>query len=247
VGDQENKDYVIATFYKFVDLSDYDFKAEIQDICAEHDIKGTILLADEGINATVAATTNDIASFYSALRGIDCFTDISFKESYSSFIPFKKMKVREKAEIVSLRNEEIKHLTPGISGTYLNSDEWDDLLKNEDVILIDSRNYYEVTMGSFEGAVNPETETFSELTEWLDKRLVDTPKEQKIAMFCTGGIRCEKSTAYVKKMGFSNVYHLHGGVLQYLKDRQGEMSMWNGLLFLFDDRVAVDANMKSIM
>ena len=239
--------YTIATYYRFVPIDDpLIMKKKLLQICNNHSIKGTILLAPEGINATIAGEKNNIKNSLYYLKLIDEFRDIECKLSAAEFIPFKKMKIRLKQEIVRMRCENIIDMQKDGAGTYLDANEWDNLIQNDDVILIDTRNYYEIAFGSFKGAINPSTQNFSDFPEWFEKNIDLQNKDQKIAMFCTGGIRCEKSTAYAKKLGFKNVYHLKGGVLKYLEDKVGKPTMWEGNLFLFDDRIAVDKNLEPL-
>lgn len=264
--------YVIATFYKFVNLPNFmTLKHAILQAAVDCNIKGTILLASEGINATVVGSEHDMETFkVFLLNFVPEFADISFNEMSCGFVPFKKMKVRLKNEIVKIsekRNKVLQNILASNVGSHLNAQEWDDIITQNDVMLIDTRNYYEITFGSFKNAINPCTENFSEITLWLEKELKNKPKDQKIAMFCTGGIRCEKSTAYVKSLGFKNVYHLKGGVIQYFKDKfeakkhkdlkenikeekkntKQEESLWHGNLFLFDDRIAINQNLEPLM
>jgi len=236
--------YAVATFYKFVNLPDY---REIQPTllieCKRLEIKGTILLADEGINATISGRPENVSEFHRYLTSIPHFADILFQITESDFVPFSKMKVRLKGEIVRLKASGLDPTDPGI---YLNAHEWNELITEPNVFVVDTRNYYEISFGSFKNAINPETRCFSEVISWLHDKLATRPKDSKIAMYCTGGIRCEKSTAYVKSMGFSNVYHLKGGVLKYFEDMKDriEENLWDGLLYLFDDRIGVDKQLR---
>jgi UPF0176 protein len=168
------------------------------------------------------------------------FSDMEFKESFSEYLPFKKMKVRLKPEIVRLKQE---NLDMSKVGEYLDSDQWDTMISRKDAVVIDTRNDYEVIFGTFKNATNPKTRIFSDLPQWVERNLKGVSKETPIAMFCTGGIRCEKSTSYMKNIGFKNVYHLKGGILKYIEDKKGKESMWQGKCFVFDDRVAVDSEL----
>lgn len=239
--------FKVATFYKFIDLPHYqELKPVLLHICNSKAIKGTILLAREGINSTVTGTEEAIEYFQreiDRLPGLDNI--ITYKYSYAPFQPFKKLKVRLKDQIVTFRaNCEFNPVQD--VGTHLSSAEWDALIKREDVIVIDTRNHYEVVLGTFKNAVNPQTNNFTELAQWVHNNPKLQDKNQKIAMFCTGGIRCEKSTAYMKKLGYNNVYHLNGGILQYLEDRLDQESMWQGYCYVFDNRIAVDKNLKPL-
>jgi UPF0176 protein len=240
--------YLTATSYKFIQINNLVLlKEEIQAICLENRILGTILLAPEGINFTISSDAEGLKVFLLLLNNIKPFEDIKYSNlSESKFIPFKKLKIRLKKEIVALKCSEID-LNITKPGEYLNSTEWDALIARDDVMLIDTRNNFEYAYGTFKGAINPNTKSFAELPQWLEKNLDYTKKDQKIAMFCTGGIRCEKSTAYLKSIGFTQVYHIKGGILQYLRDKLSEKeSLWDGNLFIFDDRIALDKNLKSI-
>ena len=228
--------YFIISFYKFVDIRDiHSFQAELLKFCNEYEIKGTIILAEEGINATLAGNEKAIKKFCDFLRKYEFFTDIHFKESCSNSPPFQKMKVRIKDEIVTFK---VKDLDMSQRGDYLNSHDWDELIKEKDTVLIDTRNYYEYAMGTFEGAINPHIHHFTELPKWLDGNLKEDDKQKNIAMFCTGGIRCEKSTAYLKQKGFKHVYHLKDGIIKYIDDNKNNPdSLWQGGCFVFDDRI----------
>jgi UPF0176 protein len=227
---------LVISFYRFVKVEDTaSLRSELLNFCNKHQIKGTILVAEEGVNSTLAGSSDSIRKFCGFLRGYDIFSDINFKESGSEFIPFKKMKVKIKKEIVTFG---IKDLDVSERGHYLDSKEWDALIQQKDTILIDTRNYYEYVMGTFEGAINPHIHHFTELVEWLDGNLNEGDKKKNIAMFCTGGIRCEKSTAYLKQLGFENVYHLKDGIIKYIEDnKDNPKSSWHGQCFVFDDRV----------
>ncbi len=237
--------YKIIAFYKFVEILNYEeFKEPIKAAMVERGIKGTILLAREGVNATIAGSSAEVDDFWEFLSNFDERLDggYNFKTSYSEFQPFERTKVRLKKEIVRMGLENL----PVKSGEYLKGEDWDNMIMKPETITIDTRNDYEVMMGSFEGAVNPETKDFRSFPKWADDHLKDTPKDTPIAMFCTGGIRCEKSTSYLKHKGFKNVYHLDGGILQYLEDKrdEGKEHLWNGDCFVFDDRVAVNESLE---
>ena len=234
--------YLTAALYKFVSLLDYKaLQAPIQAECERNHIKGTLLLADEGINGTIAGLPTDIHNLLNYLRKDPRFADLVHKESYADEHPFYRMKVRLKKEIVTLG-------VPGVSptkkvGTYVKPEDWNALISDPDVILIDTRNDYEVDIGTFKGAVDPKTTTFREFPEYVAKNL-DKTKHKKIAMFCTGGIRCEKASSYMIDQGFEEVYHLQGGILKYLETVPEATSMWQGECFVFDQRVAVKHNLE---
>ncbi len=234
--------YLTVALYKFVSLPDYKaLQAPIEAECERNNIKGTLLLADEGINGTIAGLPADIYNVLNYLRKDPRFDDLEHKESYADQHPFYRMKVRLKKEIVTLG-------VPGVSptkkvGTYVKPEDWNALISDPDIILIDTRNDYEVDIGTFKGAVDPKTTTFREFPEYVAKNL-DKTKHKKVAMFCTGGIRCEKASSFMMDQGFEEVYHLQGGILKYLETVPEETSMWEGECFVFDQRVAVKHNLE---
>lgn len=235
--------FLTAAFYKFVELADYQArKAPLLDFCERHHVKGLILLAQEGINSTIAGAPEDVHAVLAQLRSDPLLADLQHKESWSDKAPFYRMKVRLKKEIVTLN-------VPGISpthmaGTYVKPADWNALISDPDVVVVDTRNDYEVEIGTFKGAVDPRIKSFSELPEWVAQygplHAGESPqKKPKVAMFCTGGIRCEKSTAYMRAQGYEEVYHLEGGILKYLETVAPEQSLWQGECFVFDERVSV--------
>ena len=220
--------FLTAAFYKFVDLPDYaERRAPLLAVCEQHRVKGLILLAREGINSTIAGPAEGVHAVLAYLRNDARFADLQHKESWSERAPFYRMKVRLKKEIVTLG-------VPGISpihmaGTYVKPADWNALISDPNVVVVDTRNDYEVEIGTFAHAVNPNIRSFSELPNWVedDERLGKaTGKKPKVAMFCTGGIRCEKSTALMKTLGYDEVYHLEGGILKYLETVPPEQSLW---------------------
>lgn len=230
--------YVVAAFYHFTDLLDYEtLQAPLKEFCDIHQLKGTILLAKEGINSTIAGSREAIAALLTYLRTDPRLQNLEHKESYCKGIPFQRMKVRLKKEIVTLGVPDIdpRHRV----GTYVDPQDWNALINDPDVLIIDTRNNYEVEFGTFKGAINPHLETFGEFPDYVRSQL--TPeKHQKVAMFCTGGIRCEKASAYMLSQGFDEVYHLKGGILRYLEEVSAEESIWEGECFVFDDRVSIN-------
>ena len=234
--------YLVAAFYKFVALPDFEsLKATLQEFAVSRDVMGTILLASEGINGTVAGPEKGMRELLDHIRQDTRFSDLEHKESWATENPFYRMKVRLKKEIVTLGVDGISPTKQ--VGQYVAPSEWNSLLDDPDVVVIDTRNDYEVAIGTFEGAVNPETTSFREFPSWLDQQ-DHLPKTKKVAMFCTGGIRCEKSTALLKERGFENVYHLEGGILKYLETVPESESRWNGQCFVFDQRVSVGHDLK---
>ncbi|MDV6033625.1 MAG: rhodanese-related sulfurtransferase [Phycisphaera sp. RhM] len=228
---------VVAALYRFVALPQFqDLRSSIETVLVEHNVKGSLLLATEGINGTIAGSRAGIDAVLDHLRSIPEFADLDVKESRCSEQPFRRSRVRLKREIVTMG---VEGIDPKESvGTYVDPRDWNDLISDPEVVLIDTRNEYEIAIGSFEGAQNPHTESFREFPEFVDQQL-DPSKQKKVAMYCTGGIRCEKSTALLKQKGFQEVYHLRGGILKYLETVPPEESKWNGDCFVFDQRVSV--------
>jgi len=229
---------VVASFYRFVSLPDYqEIQSPLLDFCNQQKIKGTILLAGEGINGTIVGDRSSIDAVLDYLRLDSRFTDLEYKESYTdNNPPFERMKVKLKKEIVTIGLPEVD---PNEKvGTYVNPQEWNDLISDPEVLVVDTRNNYEVGIGTFKGAKNPETDSFREFPDYVNQNL-DPAKHKKVAIFCTGGIRCEKASSYLLKQGFEEVYHLKGGILKYLEEVKQEESLWEGECFVFDERVAV--------
>ena len=229
--------YVVAALYKFVRLPDYvTLRDTLYDYMVANKVKGTLLLAEEGINGTICGERAGVDAVKAWLDADGRFDGMSYKESLSDELAFYRTKVKLKKEIVTMG---VDGINPAhIVGTYVKGEDWNTLISDPDTILIDTRNDYEVAIGTFENAVNPNTTTFREFPQWAADNL-DKNKHKKVAMFCTGGIRCEKSTAYLKEQGFDEVYHLDGGILKYLEEMPQEKSMWQGECFVFDQRVAV--------
>lgn len=229
---------MVAAFYQFVPLDDIEsLQQDIRGICEGSSILGTILLAHEGINGTIAGPADELDMLFAFLNQNLEMAGLSKKISYCDRNPFYRMKVRLKKEIVTLGVEGIDPRQ--IVGEYIAPERWNELISQPDVRLIDTRNDYEVGLGTFSGAENPETQSFRDFPAWVEANL-DIEKDKKVAMFCTGGIRCEKSTAFLKELGFENVYHLEGGILNYLETVPVDESMWRGDCFVFDNRVTVD-------
>ncbi|SHG30942.1 UPF0176 protein [Marisediminitalea aggregata] len=234
--------FVVCALYKFVALEDYKaIRQPLLEAMESNGIKGTLLLASEGINGTVSGTQEGIDALLAWLNSDDRLDPISFKLSYHDNQPFYRTKVKLKKEIVTMGVEGIDPRKT--VGTYVKPKDWNALISDPDVLLIDTRNDYEIEIGTFEHAVNPNTKTFREFPEYVKNNL-DPKKNKKVAMFCTGGIRCEKSTAYLKEQGFEEVYHLEGGILQYLEDVPKEDTLWKGDCFVFDNRVAVNHDLE---
>lgn len=233
---------VICAMYKFVTLENYkDIRQPLCDFMEDHDIKGTLLLAHEGINGTVSGSRTAIDALLNWLNQDERINPISFKESFEDSQPFYRTKVKLKKEIVTMGVEGIDPRKT--VGTYVKAADWNELIADPEVTVIDTRNDYEIDIGTFKHAINPNTETFREFPKYVAENL-DPTKNKKVAMFCTGGIRCEKSTAYLKEQGFDEVYHLEGGILKYLEEVPKEESLWEGDCFVFDNRVAVNHDLE---
>ena len=234
---KNNSRYLVAALYKFVTLEAFaELREPLQGACRENGVMGTILLAHEGINGTISGPEQGIRAVIDWLRNQSRFSDLDVKYSWSDHPPFYRMKVRLKKEIVTLGVPDVDAANE--AGTYVDPQDWNALISQPDVVVVDTRNDYEVAIGTFENAQNPKTESFRDLPDWVDTQLEANP-DTKIAMFCTGGIRCEKSTALLKSRGYENVFHLKGGILKYLENIPEENSLWQGECFVFDDRVSL--------
>lgn len=233
--------YTVAAMYKFTALPDFEaLQAPLQAVCRENGVMGTILLAEEGLNGTIAGPEVGIRAAIAHIQSDDRFEGMSLKFSYAPTMPFHRMKVRLKREIVTMGqpaadpNKQV--------GTYVKPEDWNALISDPEVVLVDTRNEYEVAIGTFQGAEDPKTASFREFPDWVAalKERAKGEKKPKVAMFCTGGIRCEKASSYMKAEGFDEVYHLEGGILKYLENVPEEESLWQGECFVFDQRVSVE-------
>lgn len=234
--------YIVCAMYKFVALENFEaMRQPLLSALENNGIKGTLLLANEGINGTVSGTREGIDGLLSYLNADERLNPISCKESLHEEQPFYRTKVKLKKEIVTMGVEGIDPRRT--VGTYVKPKDWNALISDPDVTVIDTRNGYEIEIGSFKHAIDPKTDTFREFPDYVASSL-SPQTNKKVAMFCTGGIRCEKSTAYLKEQGFDEVYHLEGGILQYLEDVPKEESLWEGDCFVFDNRVAVNHNLE---
>ena len=235
------KKYLNVAFYKFAHFPNYiSFQSKILNFCVERNIKGTILLAEEGINGAAAGTKKNIYELLNFLKTDNRFSDITHKESYSEEIPFHRMRVKLKKEIVSLGRPNIN--LSDRSGIRVDPKNWNILLADPDVVLVDARNDYEYQIGTFKNAISPKTTNFREFPTFIKEKL-NTKKNKKIAIFCTGGIRCEKASSYMLSKGFENVYQLNGGILKYMDEIETDKSLWEGECFVFDSRVSVDSEL----
>ena len=244
-GDSIHKfKYKVAAFYNFLSIIDQDIlfiKKELTNLATNQEIKGTILLASEGVNGTVCGNENAINLFFKSLKQLLKISDINVKYSWTDKQAFRRFKARKKKEIVTIG---LTQINPSKSvGKYVKASEWNKFLEDPDTVVIDTRNDYEIKIGNFAGALNPHTSSFREFPSWVQKHLKPLIEENpslKIGMYCTGGIRCEKATSYLIDEGFSDVHHLEGGILKYLEDVSPEKSLWEGECFVFDQRVSLD-------
>lgn len=229
--------YLVSTFYKFFEFNDYEAKSqEYLGFCQSHQIQGTMILAPEGLNATVAGSPEAIAQLYDYLRSDRRLADLTVKESPSEKPPFGRLRIKLKSEIVTFRQDNADPRK--VVGTYVKPQDWNQLIQDPEVVLVDTRNEYEYDIGTFRGAANPHIDQFVEFPDYIAQNL-DPEKNPKVAMFCTGGIRCEKATSYLLQQGFKEVFHLEGGILKYLEEIPEDQSLWEGECFVFDERVAV--------
>lgn len=233
---------VVCALYRFVALENYqEIQQPLLDIMNNNGVKGTLLLASEGINGTIAGSREAIDNVINWLKLDPRFTNLTTKESFDESNPFYRTKVKLKKEIVTMG---IEGIDPNHTvGSYVKPKDWNALISDPEVLLVDTRNDYEISIGTFENAVDPKTTNFREFPQYVKDNL-DPEKHKKVAMFCTGGIRCEKSTAYLKEQGFDEVYHLEGGVLKYLEEVPEEETMWKGECFVFDNRVSVNHQLE---
>ena len=240
-----NKNFFkVAAFYAFTELLNLeDLQRAFTHFLKKEDIKGTVLLAHEGINGTVAGTEDGIDRFKNFLRLNNLYQSQNFKTSTCAEDPFPRLKIKLKDEIVSIGNELVDPAK--IVGEYVQPEDWNSLISQEDILVLDTRNTYEFSIGTFKKSIQPETTNFREFPDWLEGiESKGLDKSKKVAMFCTGGIRCEKASSLMKAKGFKNIYHLQGGILNYLEKIDEENSLWNGECFVFDDRVALNHNLE---
>jgi len=233
---------VVCALYKFVTLNNYqEIRQPLLNVMTDNTIRVTLLLAQEGINGTVAGSRKAIDTLLAFLKSDPRLAELSFKESFTDKTPFLRSRVKLKKEIVTMG---VQGIDPKrVVGTYVKPTDWNDLISDPEVLLVDTRNDYEVQVGTFKNALNPETDSFREFPDYVKQQL-DPQKHTKVAMFCTGGIRCEKSTAFLKEQGFDDVYHLQGGILKYLEEVPEEESLWQGECFVFDERVTVNHQLE---
>lgn len=236
----------VAALYCFTHFADCAaIRSPLESVCRAQNIRGTLLLAQEGINGTIAGPFERVAVVLEHIRGLPGCSDLEVKYSSAEAMPFHRMKIRIKREIVTMGEPDVDPATN--AGNYVEPEDWNSLISDPDTIVIDTRNDYEVAVGSFAGAINPGTSSFRDFPAWFRgarDALLGTGKQPRVAMFCTGGIRCEKSTAFLKQEGVEEVHHLKGGILKYLERIPEEASLWRGECFLFDERVTIGHGLK---
>ncbi len=234
--------YIVAAVYKFADLTPHEaLRGPLLGVMRSHGVRGTLLLAGEGINGTIAGTRKGIDRVLAHLQADPRLAGMSIKESSCEELPFNRTKVKLKKEIVTMG---VDGIDPNrLVGTYIKPRDWNDLISDPDVTVVDTRNGYELELGTFQNAVDPHIDNFRQFPDYVKNEL-DPAKHKRVAMFCTGGIRCEKATAYLKEQGFDEVYHLKGGILKYLEEVPESESLWRGECFVFDERVSVDHDLR---
>ncbi|MCC5876074.1 MAG: hypothetical protein JJU11_07630 [Candidatus Sumerlaeia bacterium] len=236
------KSHLVAAFYKFARMDDVAGRvAALDSFCRQRELLGTILVASEGINATVSGDDSAVKALIDYLEGDDTIGTLDVKYSRTAEAPFKRMKVRERREIITLGDSAGDPVD--LTGEHLSAREWNELLEREEVILLDTRNRYETSTGIFEGAVDPGLDKFSEFPDWVRRNLSGC-EDRPVAMYCTGGIRCEKASAWMLRNGFKRVYQLDGGILRYIEETPPEESKWQGECFVFDERITVDERLE---
>lgn len=238
------KEIIIASFYKFVPIQDFESMREpLLNTMHEMGIKGTLLLAHEGVNGSFAGTREQMTAFYAYMKSFEPFADLNFKETFDTENPFDKSKVKLRKEIVTMG---VTDLDPELCrDTHLSPEEWHQMIQDPDVLVLDTRNDYEYELGTFKNAINPNIENFRDFPKYVEEQLSDK-KDKKIAMFCTGGIRCEKTAAYMRQQGFQHVFQLHDGILNYIESVEEQDSLWEGSCFVFDERIAVDHQLNRV-
>ena len=243
-----NKNYKIVSLYSFFPFQEnliFELKDQLLNIENKNDLSGLLIFASEGINGTICAKNDVIKIFINLLKKYTLTRNLNIKVNFSEKKVFKKLKIKIKKEIVTMGIQEINPLID--NGTYIDSENWNKLIKNQNTVVIDTRNHYEVSIGTFQNSINPNTRNFSEFPKWVDDHLnshLEDKDSTNIAMFCTGGIRCEKATSLLKKKGYKNIFHLEGGVLKYLNDIPKEENLFEGECFVFDKRVALNHSLE---
>ena len=234
----ESSPWAVVAIYQFVGISDIDFKRhELIKLCKDNDVRGTLIIAEEGINGTIAGNIDSLVLVIDHIRNWDEIDDLEAKYSSSGRQTFYRLKIKSKKEIVTMGKDDIDPSM--LKGEYIDPTDWNDFIQRDDVILIDARNNYETELGKFSNAVAPEIENFKEFPKWVENFVQEIPGNKKIAMYCTGGIRCEKASSYLKQIGYQEVYQLKGGILKYLELASQDVSLWEGECFVFDGRVSL--------
>lgn len=234
----------ILSFYKFMQLTNCtQLQANLRVELKKHDVKGTVILSHEGINMMIAGSNNAVMTCLNYIKSLIDIEDAHLNITQTDLTPFQKLKVKVKKEIITFG---VPGLDARNNGEYIEPDQWDEIINNDEIITIDTRNRYEAEAGSFSNAINPKTNNFQDFAAWANNNLPQD-RNTKIAMFCTGGVRCEKSTAYLKLKGYRHVYHLKGGIINYLQSTKNEKKNWQGKCFVFDDRYAVNDELQAIM
>ncbi len=232
----------VLSFYSFTKLENLEgLLPKILHLGKKRGVRGTILLAPEGFNGSISGTKEQVGFLFDEVISLTLAEDVNIKINYCDIHPFQKLRVRLKKEIIAMAVGDID--IANLKGEYIEPKDWDKFVSQNNVVVIDTRNDYEVCIGAFKGAMDPKTETFKQFPKWVEQNK-DLLVGKKIAMYCTGGIRCEKSTAYLKKLGFNDVYHLKGGILQYLEVTHNRSNLWQGECFVFDDRRAVASDLS---
>ncbi len=236
------ENYTVVCFYKFASLPDYtEIRDPLKQVCVDNEVKGTILLATEGINGTIAGSEQGVAAVLAFIKSDIRFADLEYKTSYATTAPFEHTKVHLKKELVRL---DVDWVDPNkMVGTYVEPKDWNALISDPEVVVVDTRNVYECGVGTFRGAIDPQTRSFRQFPAFVKAKL-NPAQHKKVAMFCTGGIRCEKASSYMLGEGFEQVYHLKGGILKYLEEVDPKESLWDGTCFVFDERVTVEHGLK---
>ncbi|KMM38524.1 rhodanese-related sulfurtransferase [Guptibacillus hwajinpoensis] len=238
-----DKDYRVLLFYKYVQIDQAEeYVEEHLAFCKDNNLKGRILISEEGINGTLSGTIEDTQKYMDMMHADERFADMFFKIDESTEHPFKKMHVRYREELVTLRLED-NHNPNDVGGKHLKPAEWREAMQQDDVIILDTRNDYEYDLGHFRGAIRPDIQNFRDLPEWVQENLADQ-KEKKILTYCTGGIRCEKFTGWMVNQGFQDVNQLDGGIVTYGKDEETKGELWDGQCYVFDGRISVPINQK---
>ncbi len=238
-----SKKIAIVSFYSFTTIDEPEmFIPKILLVGKKKSVRGTVLIAKEGFNGSISGSFENTTILLEEIIKLTGAIDVNIKTNYGDVHPFHKLKIKLKSEIISMGCGEIN--IQQLKGNYVQTQDWDQFIMRDDVVVVDTRNDYEVEVGTFEKAINPFTQTFKQFPKWVDDNK-ELMKGKKIAMFCTGGVRCEKSTALLKTKGFDEVYHLKGGILQYLEDTGNEAGLWSGECFVFDDRRGVDDHLNS--